>query len=91
MQQIHYHMALTVKALLKRRFCLLLISLLIGFTLSVKAQHKEIKPFVSEDIFKTAYFIENKGQFDKCVKTNAKIAYAIDHNTDHIYFHTDCH
>ena len=44
------------------------------------------KPFISEDIFQTRFFIENKGQFNAFDQGKCKVKYAVDNNGDHVYF-----
>lgn len=64
---------------------LLLIILLLAFAFCSTAQHA--KPsFMQDDIFQTAYFIENKGQFDKHAQNEQTIRYGVENGADQIYF-----
>ena len=58
--------------------------LLIFFSITSHAQLK--KSFVSEDIFQTNYFIENKGQFNEYGDDKSTVLYGIENNGEHIYF-----
>ncbi len=42
--------------------------------------------FVSHDVFQTAFFIENKGQFDAFNKLEDPIQFGIENKNDHVYF-----
>jgi len=43
-------------------------------------------PFISNNIFQTNYFIENKGQFNQIAKHMNKVDFTLHHHNDEIYF-----
>ncbi len=61
-------------------FCIILLAE------STFAQEYKANSFLSQDIFQTDYFIENKGQFEYKTRQDNHIAYAIDHKGMRIYF-----
>ncbi len=68
---------------MKRRF--LLIFCEVVFIMYCPAQATS---FISPDIFQTAYFMENKGQFDQYSEKDREVKYAVDNDGDHFYFHS---
>lgn len=64
---------------------LILICLLLTSISITTIAQTQIKPYTSEDIFKTKYFIENKGQFDSYAKHIPNIDFALHHKNDEIY------
>ncbi|MBP6624338.1 MAG: gliding motility-associated C-terminal domain-containing protein [Chitinophagaceae bacterium] len=63
-------------------FCLILLAD------SSFAQEFKAAPFLSQDIFQTDYFIENKGQFDQPISKMKPVHFAIDHKGMIIYFNS---
>jgi hypothetical protein len=68
------------------KFIFTLFSTLIALT-SVSQNRVKPQNFQSlTDIFGTRTFVENKGQFDRRLKTDEKILYVLDNGTEKIYF-----
>lgn len=58
--------------------------LLLFFQQDVFAQNK--LPFVSDNVFKTDYFIENKGQYDHLLQTKDAIHFFVESGSTQFYF-----
>ncbi len=62
-----------------------LYGLLVFFSLIHCVAVAQYKPFVSNDVFQTQFFIENKGQFNAILKDQSDIDFAVNHGHDEIY------
>ncbi len=69
-----------------KKYIFTLCLLLELFAIRSLAQQRDAKPFVSNDIFQTDYFIVNNGQFGNLSADKQPTKFAIDNNGDHIYF-----